>query len=270
MPEIWNSDPVRRTGDDGRREYTLRTGEVYPSVTTILQTDSQKTAPLTRWAARYTAEWAFDHVPEWINLPRDEAVAWLKAQPFEYRDERADIGLTVHDWAEAHILGTTEPEVPPDLVPQVNAFLDFERRMAPRWEAAECVGFNRIHRYAGQIDSIATIAGVRYVLDLKTSRDIYPGMALQVTAYRHSTHVEIGPARAHLPMPHVDAEAILHLDHDGHWSVVPTETGPEDFLEFQNLARSYHWIQQRAPHMLGAPLGSSDPMRKHGQRNPTR
>lgn len=51
--------------------------------------------------------------------------------------------------------------------------------------AVEYIGFNEKEKYAGTIDLICKIDGQLYLIDLKTSKEIWPEHELQLSAYAH-------------------------------------------------------------------------------------
>jgi hypothetical protein len=66
----------------------------------------------------------------------------------------------------------------------VESFLDWYREVKPETIATETVIFSDIHSYAGTVDYVCRIDGVPYVIDFKTSKQVWKEYALQVSAYR--------------------------------------------------------------------------------------
>lgn len=56
----------------------------------------------------------------------------------------------------------------------------------PKLIMSEEVCWNNEHNYAGTIDLVLEIDGVKWIIDLKSSKDIYPSHRLQVSAYKHA------------------------------------------------------------------------------------
>lgn len=66
----------------------------------------------------------------------------------------------------------------------VKSFLDWREAVKPETIATETVIFSDIHGYAGTVDYVCRIDGVPYVIDFKTSKQVWKEYELQVSAYR--------------------------------------------------------------------------------------
>ena len=66
----------------------------------------------------------------------------------------------------------------------VKSFLDWRDAVKPEVIATEMTIFSDIHGYAGTVDLVCRIDGVPYVIDFKTSKQVWKEYELQVSAYR--------------------------------------------------------------------------------------
>lgn len=174
------------------------------SVTTLINAGTPKEA-LIGWAARVTAERAYDKnriLREFQqDDDRDGAVKWLTDARWEKSGSAALRGTNVHSIIEAYALGQ-QPDVPDELEPwhvQIRRFLDDH---SPEFEAAESPVYSVDLAYAGTMDMILKVDGVRCIVDAKTtdkhpdarSRPPYGEVALQLAAYSRCTQVGVSPA----------------------------------------------------------------------------
>ena len=72
----------------------------------------------------------------------------------------------------------------------VKSFIDWMNEAKPEVIATETTIFSEIHGYAGTIDLICKLDGVPYVIDFKTSKQVWREHELQISAYR--TAIENG------------------------------------------------------------------------------
>lgn len=66
----------------------------------------------------------------------------------------------------------------------VKSFIDWMNEAKPEVIATEYTIFSDIHGYAGTIDLICRIGGVPYIVDFKTSKQVWKEYELQISAYR--------------------------------------------------------------------------------------
>lgn len=212
----------------------------YSSVTTILKLLPKN---LEGWAALKVAELAVERYndlgkdPEWV-------MKWLPYAHNEFRDERAWVGSGVHAAIESEHKGTfDDPELDEeqerimDRWDEMNAIYDIE----PMY--TECTVLNTGANTMGTADGIwkvtDRVTGESWTLlvDIKTSKSIWPGHEMQLGALRNADWLFIqvpeGTEGAALrkwknpetektentwwtkiPMPHTDAAAIVHLRED--------------------------------------------------------
>lgn len=214
-------------------------------VTTLLGNGMPKNA-LQYWAAGAVADCALDEADIWKPIAarsRDAAQKYLKDAPFRDRDAAAKRGTEVHRLAE-RLQSGEEVEVPPELVGHVDSYLRFREEWQPEDEIVEGVVVNRAQVYMGTFDSIATLRGFpggeRVLYDIKTSRSgVYPEVGLQLAAYRFAEVFlpEPGGDCDEMPMPQVEACAVLHVRADG-YDLVPVRAGDREFRQFLYCAQT--------------------------------
>src|SRR5699024_666377 len=100
-------------------------GKPVPGVTSIIGVLDKPAIP--KWAASQVAEYVADH-PEAIGhlyeMGRRPMVDALKGMPWQKRDDAADRGHKLHDYAE-RLLRDEDVDVPEELAPVVENALRF-------------------------------------------------------------------------------------------------------------------------------------------------
>jgi hypothetical protein len=232
--------------DHGRGHSYLIDGNKVPGVTTILGAAMPKPA-LIEWAGKTTASYAVDHWTELAELTPSKQLDRLNKARFEERDTAARRGTEVHRLAEQLVKGE-QVDVPDELAGHVQAYVDFLNTWEPAPVGVEMVVANRTIGYCGTVDLIASLRGVRWLLDVKTARSgIFPETALQCCAYaRAETYLgidEVALEPVELPMSGLGIERVgaIHVRADG-WDLRPLEAGDEVWNYFRHLA----WLYRRA------------------------
>src|SRR5690606_18036550 len=154
------------------------TGEDVPSVTNVIWVLDKPALP--RWAAKVVAEQAWLLRGTLDELGRDEAVDVLKGAPWRKSTRAADRGTTIHDYLHARAQGVEPPELEGDAARYQKAADQFLDDYQPEFLYTEATVFG--DGYAGTFDFMAVIDGVTVLGDYKTSKDLYPEIALQLAA----------------------------------------------------------------------------------------
>lgn len=134
-----------------------------------------------------------------VWYPRVTKIVSIKAKPalLRFYGEAADYktaqgiskksaeeGTLIHEIVEGLLTGQ-KSEIPPEVSPAINAFLDFidkkNIQVSPELVEKRIVHYDE--RYAGTIDVMALMDGKFGVLDIKTSQAIYRDYNLQTAAY---------------------------------------------------------------------------------------
>lgn len=203
----------------GRHYRHPATDEQWPSVTNVLDFAVAK-HNLVPWAAKITAEKAWDELPRMVALSRraDQGcakkrasdrcrncafclLAEIKAEIKVVRDTAAELGTRVHAQAEAMVLGkpiAADAEAAPFVNQLLRFWTDFGVNIATDFESVEATVINRTIGYAGTLDCLMwlTIDGRRQLvlIDYKSSStrpaaSVYPENGMQVAALAHAESV---------------------------------------------------------------------------------
>lgn len=100
------------------------------------------------------------------------------------RGEEFRIDTKVEDKSRSSEQERFETELTYEELLCVQSFLDWFREAKPETIATERTIFSEMHGYAGTVDYICRIDGVPYVIDFKTSKQVWREYELQVSAYR--------------------------------------------------------------------------------------
>lgn len=73
------------------------------------------------------------------------------------------------------------------------SFIEWFTEVKPKTLVNELTVFNEEHIYAGTADYICEIDGVKWLIDFKTSAQIWPSHELQLSAYAHALPPELKP-----------------------------------------------------------------------------
>jgi len=230
-----------------------RNAQRYLSVTSALQATPKDA--LIRWAAKSVAEIAvnsYELLGKIADNDKEKAIAWLKGAPWAERNKAGLAGTTLHEIVEWWL--SDEPQYADSLIrtlspenqrkaAQLRAFFD---QVPLDIVDVEAVVYNENIGYAGTIDLIATITTpnilqrfgsakpLTLILDVKSGKGIYPETALQLTAYRHATHILNLQTGERDEMTATDGGAVIHVT-EGGWSLIPVATDDEQFDTFVDI-----------------------------------
>ncbi len=236
--------PAQSTQVDGSRYYMWPlTGETFPSVTTIINSLSKPA--LVNWASKQAAEYA---VSNWKQVMQTilaqgptEAVKQISGAHRRTLDDSSAIGTHVHANVQASIEGRDM------LIPHPEHMRFFEAWKLvykPEFVLCEATVYNRAVGYAGTLDFMARIDGVNTIVDVKTGKNIYPEVALQLAAYANGEFIgaQDGDNYVELPMPPIGAAGVLHLRMTGYrW--IPVRIDSEIFTAFRHVHQAWMWQQ---------------------------
>lgn len=138
-----------------------------------------------------------------------------------------DRGSLVHSMVEAF----QEKKRQEDLFPShLQGYMDgFEKFLTEHQmtiESQEQTVFSNKYKYAGTLDLLTTAGGKRFLIDIKTGKDIYDEATLQVSAYQYALE-EQGVM--------VDERRIVLLNEDGSIKVVAPPYEIDTFLSALNV-----------------------------------
>lgn len=264
------------------------TGDRLRSVTTILGGGVPKPA-LLFWAAITCTDAAIEALPQLVAASRNPAELaelrdWIKRAHTRKKDERADVGSTVHTIIESKLLGTPMPEAikvgdelvrldSEDLAPFVAQIDRFLIEWRPEFTASEMVVANPDDGWAGTLDFMLRGRGrvgdalrtagydvdpdVDVMGDTKTGGDwgrltsqghvhgVYPEAGLQMSAYRRGKVCWL-PNGERAPMPATaEVGVILHLRPEG-YRLYPARCGDREYAYFRHAQMVDEWSSRIA------------------------
>jgi hypothetical protein len=185
-----------------------------PSVTTIIGDCSDKSGPLTQWAANCVVKWIEEN--SYKDVQKDEVYfvikeAVLEAARTNYKtvsQTALDVGSMVHGAIETYLttgaMLETENE---QAAAGFKAFIDWAAEHELKTHHCELQVLSKY--WGGTMDWLGMLNGKLTVIDFKTSKAIYPEYRYQIAAYRSVVGAE--------------ASGILRLD---------KETGLPEYKDF--------------------------------------
>ena len=234
----------------------------YPSVTTTVDMLPKKF--LQRWHANMAAELALDsidYLQRMVDRDRVGAKKWVAGAAWRYTSDRGSIGSKAHDLFERMIRGQQIRRQSMDLEPYRKNFREFLDTVKPVLVRAEDVAWSDTYQYAGSFDAwlqlrVVVLADGTWVLDpdnasgqavwvnviadWKTSKSVWPSVALQMSAYAHADKI-IDPDGTEEPMPDFDGSVVLHITPDG-WDLIRVRIDRDDvFAAFLHLRATLDW-----------------------------
>lgn len=232
----------RRYGKYGHG-YTLD-GEKVPGVTTVLNALPKA---LTQWAADQAANHAVEHWAELGELPLTKRLDRIR---FAHRDTVKAAGMRgteIHNLGEK-VAHDEEVVVPDEHRQPVEAYARFLDAFDVEAIATETPVVNTSSKYAGRADMTANLTTRelgrhRALVDLKTGKDIYAEVALQLAGYRGCDIWQPDGPDSEEPLPAVDAVYVAHIMPDD-VRLLPIKVGPADFRQFLYVLETHKWLER--------------------------
>lgn len=251
----------------------------YPSVTAIVDMLPKKF--LERWNANMAAELALDSI-DYIERMKERdpkgAKQWIAGAAWRYTNDRAKVGSKAHDLFERMIRGFRLRHQGIDMEPYRAAFRSFLDIVKPELVRAEDVAWSDTYCYAGSFDAWLRLrvtllpdgtweldpdghnplsVWVHVIADWKTSKSVWPSVAIQMAAYANADHI-IDPDGIELPMPAFDGAVVLHITPEG-WTLYPVYAAQlaTAFGYFKRLRGTLEWERADSKKALGKALASS-------------
>lgn len=113
------------------------------------------------------------------------------AAPYASSNTAKARGTTVHSIVEAYKqTGAVLDGIPEEFQGFATAFYKFMKEVNPEIIEQEKSVFDHKHKIAGTLDMYAKIGDSLYILDIKTGKDIYSEVELQLSAYAHMLREE--------------------------------------------------------------------------------
>ena len=157
----------------------------FPSVTTILNILDKPA--LIYWASNITADFILNNLDEIKNSEIDcrRIFSLAKKEHQSVKEKAADVGTRTHLLIEKFLKGQSyEDLIDEETFKPFNAFKSWLEIRKFTLIDGERIVWSKKYRVAGTVDVVGNIDGKVYLLDLKTSKAIYPEMLLQISAYR--------------------------------------------------------------------------------------
>jgi len=180
------TQPKYATQDkNGRRLYRdPLTDKRVPSVTTVM---GMKAKPLlVPWAAKMAAEFAVENWEELTSISREERIARIKSAHTRRSKDAADLGDSIHIYAEAFMKGEELPAYPAEAFDSIANLIDWIETTKVELIAAEVSVWSN---YAGTFDLLARIDGEVWLLDWKTGKGVYDEVGMQLAALHFADRV---------------------------------------------------------------------------------
>lgn len=181
------------------------TGRIVPGVTTVLKQGAKPA--IVQWAVDQTASYAVANIDALLGRTQEQGWGYLrwyhKRNPLPLEDgidlrnyhlgvldDAAELGTAMHEWAQADV---DDAGVYPDTTMEPEAFW----QMVGAWSGwleqnfVECLVtegtvWSDTEGYAGTFDGLWRINGKLYLIDIKTSRGIWPDHLMQLAALKNA------------------------------------------------------------------------------------
>jgi hypothetical protein len=226
-----------------------------PSVTTVLEILSKPA--LVTWKAQESVR-AFIR-----NLNVFSTVVWEKGEAAavalalktadEQRDKAAKLGSSIHLLADMVSRPSEKAVEGFQVSDEEKPYLEAWRRFTAFLEAQDASIVSSEHAvwgegYAGTYDLIIREMDELWMVDIKTSKGIYPEYALQLAAYGHATGIILPNDPKLYPMPKIDHYAVLHLRPDAYpvdgYKLIEYPVTERDYFSFISALDLYEWRKE--------------------------
>ena len=238
--------------DDHRYIYQ---GVTYPGVTSVLKV-LDKSGALMTWAAKETAHAMLaiadnPGIDAMVNMVgRDGLIKAATSRANWQRDEAAQLGSAVHQWADEHIRGVDHAPLSETAMLYTQHYAEWWQRSGWKLRLSEAVIVSTVEPgvhegWGGTFDLLCFDAEGRTVLaDIKTGKGVYREAILQLAAYGMAQYVSPMGAPQVYPMPNVDRYVVIHVTKDG---VKPIEldVGAMEWAAWLSALDLYRWTEYR-------------------------
>ena len=223
------------------------TNQTVPGVTTVIDVLSKPALP--RWSAKETAIFAVQNRKSWQDLDEAAAIDLLKGAAWRQSSGAMKKGTEIHSIAEKLLMNENVNFVPSEIQNSIKGVAQIIEWLKPEVMFMEATVWNMTKGYAGTCDLIAKIDGETWLIDWKSSKDVYPDMGLQLSAYGHG-EVIIKPDGTETPVPKIDKFAVAHVPKEGKSSVVMIDVTDADFKAFCAALQIFEWRSTRAKEII--------------------
>jgi hypothetical protein len=232
-----------------------------PSVTTILEVLSKPA--LVYWKGQEVARDIYRDSKAFFgqawDVGEDQAIKWAMGKADEQRDRAAKLGSSIHLLADMQSRAT-------ETLSKGFQVSDEEKPYLRAWEAftafLEAQGASIVSSehavwgegYAGTYDLMVQwpdethSAGLMWLIDIKTSKGIYPEYALQLAAYGNAKGIILPNDPKLYPMPKIDRYAVLHLRPDAYpqdgYKLIEYPVTEREYFSFISALDLYEWRKE--------------------------
>jgi len=148
--------------------------------------------------------------------------------PYKTSGKARERGKTIHSVVEAYKSSKTVIEtIPEEFKGYVKAFYGWIEGEKIKIEEREKTVVSKKHNYAGTLDLLVLKDKSRWIIDVKTGKDIYPEAFLQLSAYKHALEEDTEIK--------VDRIGVLLLQENGKHKFAEGEDNFEVFLAIKKL-----------------------------------
>lgn len=213
---------------------------------------------LTFWNAKLVAETAVAQIDTIVRLAERDpagAIDYLKGAPRRFTQQAANLGSDAHDLFERMARGEkiNPRHIHSDLVPFALHFAAWLEEIKPTFLHLEETVWSDTYGYAGSFDAIAVIDGETVIIDWKTTRSgVHEDVSLQLKAYASADRIILASTGESVPLPQIDAAAVLHVRPEGA-ELVPVDYSDDLFAFFLALLKIYEWDTARKKRVIGKP-----------------
>lgn len=227
-------------------------GKDYVSVTTAIKNGVSKPG-LIGWAARTVASLAVDMQSDESGQLKPLSSKSLMDAFDGARGGAASIGNVVHSIAEkiSNNENVDLDALDEEIRPFVDAFVQFVSEWKPKFIETEAFVASRKYEYAGTLDAIVEIKGKTYILDIKTGKNIYPEVALQMAAYARADFIG-RPSQEEKQMPEINMNKglVLHV-RPNKYDLYPVMIGEDVFEAFLSALDMHHYSTSLKHYVVG-------------------
>ena len=192
------NDKLILTFDDTHHIYTVNGKTVYgvTSITGIIDKPALK-----YWAVNMGIEYLKENLKPGKALDEIEISTLLteaKSAHTKRLSKAGDIGTLIHEWLGKYIKARIEKKPIPkrpvnkEMQKAIDGFFSWARKNEVKLIASEQKVYSKRYGYAGTFDLFASVNGKKTIIDFKTSKEIYPEMFLQASAYLQAKEEELG------------------------------------------------------------------------------
>lgn len=201
---------VARSGFSGRGYKHPLTGQVVPSITTVLKMAAQP--GLTQWAVDQTAAYAVANIDQLLTKTESQGWGSLRwywkrnplplEQGYDVRNyhagvlnDAAELGTSAHAWIEADIDPAFQYPItdfePDEFWQMVDVWDTWRSKHTIEPILTETTVWHAEKGYAGTFDIFVEIDGEPWLIDVKTSRSLWPEHVMQLSALKNAETVLI-------------------------------------------------------------------------------